>query len=110
MSKINCWEFIKCGRESNGSKADELGVCPVSTEKTLDGVHDGTNAGRACWVVAGSLCAGKKQGTFAQKYSDCQMCDFYTIVKQEEGVNLQMSIVLLNKLRNAKEASMERFA
>ena len=105
MSKMNCWELKKCGRESNGSKADELGVCPASTEKTLDGVHDSTNAGMACWVVAGSLCAGKKQGTFAQKYADCQMCDFYRTVKQEEGVNLEMSIVLLNKLRQAEAMS-----
>ena len=101
MSKTNCWEFKRCGRELNGKKTGELGVCPASTEKRLDGIHDGMNGGRTCWVVAGSMCNGKKQGSFAQKYADCRMCDFYMMVKQEEGLNLEMSIVLLNKLRQA---------
>lgn len=99
MSKINCWEFKNCGREPNGSKVDELGICPSSTEKALDGVHGGKNAGRACWVVAGTMCKGKLQGTFAQKYNSCMECDFCKTVKKEEDANLVMSIVLLNKLR-----------
>jgi hypothetical protein len=27
--KVNCWEFKKCGRESQGPNAAELGVCPA---------------------------------------------------------------------------------
>ena len=108
MNKKNCWEFKNCGREPNGSKVGELGVCPSATEKYLDGVHDGKNAGRACWIVAGSMCGGKKQGTFAQKYENCSKCDFYMTVKQEESFGFEMSIVLLNKLRKAESASIER--
>ena len=60
--KINCWEYKKCGREAGGAHVHDLGVCPVTEEKRLDGAHEGVNAGRACWVVAGSLCKGEVQG------------------------------------------------
>ena len=103
MAKINCWEFKKCERQESGEKTEDLGVCPASTETRLDGVHDGLNAGRSCWVVAGSMCGGKRQGSFAQKYENCQKCDFYQAVKQEEGVNLEMSIVLLNRVKAVKD-------
>jgi len=100
LKKLNCWEFKKCGREEGGVKAHELGVCPATIEKKLDGIHGGKNAGRACWVVAGSMCGGKLQGTFAQKYENCLLCDFYQKVKEEEGTRYQLSITLLNRLRN----------
>ena len=54
MTKLNCWEFKKCGRTPGGEKAKDLGVCPVTKEKKLDNIHDGFNAGRACWVSLGS--------------------------------------------------------
>jgi len=82
--KVNCWEHKKCGREQGGSKAKELGVCPVTMYKELDGAHGGTGAGRACWAIAGSLCGGKVQGTYAQKLHNCWRCDFMNLVKKEE--------------------------
>ena len=96
--KMNCWELKKCGRELNGSHVGEFGVCPVSVESSLDGTHGGRNAGRACWVVEGSMCGGRLQGAFAQKYQNCTKCDFYLRVKQEEGLNLQMSIILIKRI------------
>jgi hypothetical protein len=48
------------------------------------------------------MCGGKRQGTFAQKYENCQKCDFYQLVKQEEGVKLEMSIVLLHRVKSLK--------
>jgi hypothetical protein len=84
MGKINCWEHKKCGRQPGGHKADELGICPVTVHRDLHGAHDGQNAGRACWVVAGSLCGGKIQGTYAQKLTNCWRCDFMNVVKKEE--------------------------
>ncbi len=84
VTKINCWEFKRCGRQPGGHKAKELGVCPVTTHGDLDGAHGGQKAGRACWVVAGSLCGGKIQGTFAQKLHNCWRCEFMNRVKQEE--------------------------
>jgi hypothetical protein len=84
MEKLNCWEYKKCGREPGGKVAEHMGVCPAATEKKFRGVHDGSESGRACWLVAGTLCGGKPQGTFAQKIETCEMCDFFRKVKSEE--------------------------
>src|SRR5271165_6488776 len=45
----------------------------------------GTGGGRICWAVAGTLCGGKIQGTFAQKAVNCMACEFYRAVRREEG-------------------------
>jgi hypothetical protein len=45
------------------------------------------------------MCDGKRQGTFSQKYNICMECDFYKTVKEEEGTNMEMSIILLNMIR-----------
>lgn len=99
MTKLNCWEIKKCGREPGASNVEELGVCPVSVEQNLDGTHGGKNAGRACWVVTGSMCGGKIQGTFAEKYIDCIQCDFYMKVKSEEDSNLMMTTSLVSMMQ-----------
>ncbi len=99
MSKQNCWDFKKCGRISGGTHEKDLGICPGYNEKRLDAVHEGRNAGRACWVVAGTLCGGKVQGSFAKKYENCEKCDFYQVVKKEEGHHFQLSVLLLSKMK-----------
>jgi len=63
---MNCWEFKKCGREKGGAKAHELGVCPAWP-----------NHGTHCAHVAGTLCGGKVQGTFAMKVAGCINCEFF---------------------------------
>ena len=63
---MNCWEFTKCGREAGGGNIDEKGVCPVFP-------NDGGNCAR----VAGTLCNGAVQGTFAIKLADCMKCNFF---------------------------------
>ncbi len=83
-AKKNCWEHKKCGRQPGGDKVAQLGVCPVTIYTELNGAHGGKNAGRACWAIAGSLCGGKIQGTYAQKLHNCWRCDFMNAVKQEE--------------------------
>ncbi len=65
MRALNCWEFKKCGRERGGAKSKELGVCLVYPTQ-----------GRHCAQVAGSLCGGTVQGTFAKKLFNCSQCDF----------------------------------
>ncbi|MDA8098266.1 MAG: hypothetical protein M0042_01420 [Nitrospiraceae bacterium] len=97
--KVNCWEFKQCGREKGGARAEELGVCRAAMEVRMNGVHGGKLGGRACWIVAGTLCGGKEQGTFAQKYHNCEQCDFYRTVKTEEGMKFRLSIVLLGMLQ-----------
>jgi len=59
-----CWEFKKCGRERDRS-------CPAVLE----------DAGRRCWLVAGTLCGGKVQGDYAAKIGNCKQCDFYVKLK-----------------------------
>lgn len=92
---MNSWEYMKCGREQGGEKAQELGVCPASTEKRLDKIHGGKNAGRSCWAVAGTLCGGTAQGTFAKKEHNCLACEFYKLVCREAGTGFKMSTPLL---------------
>jgi two-component system NtrC family sensor kinase len=61
LARVPCWEYMQCGRDVNSEVK-----CPAYP-----------NFGRACWVVAGTFCEGKVQGTFAQKYEDCRKCEFY---------------------------------
>lgn len=103
--KKNCWEHKNCGREPGGKFAATLGVCPASTDFRLNGVHGGKNGGRSCWVIAGTLCGGKIQGTFGVKYKTCEQCDFYQSVKAEERSNFVLSVMLLNKLKPAPAAA-----
>jgi len=63
---LACWEFKKCGREEGGAKAAELGVCPAYP----DHGHD-------CAYLAGTLCGGQVQGSFASKAENCTKCDFF---------------------------------
>ena len=87
MPKLNCWEFMQCEREKELKDADKSGGCPALKESKLNTIHDGSNAGRACWVVSGTFCNGAKQGTFAQKEKNCIQCNFYQMVRKEEGNN-----------------------
>ncbi len=98
MKKINCWEFKKCGRQPGGNQAHSLGACPATTEKKLHGVHGGSQAGRACWIVGGTFCDDAEQGTFPKKYFSCVECDFYKRVKEEEASGFQPSASLFMKL------------
>lgn len=66
--KIKCWEYMKCGRDK-----DATIKCPAYP-----------NFGRICWAVAGTFCEGKVQGTFAQKYENCEKCQFYQGLKSKE--------------------------
>ena len=99
MGKLNCWEVKKCGREPGGIKVVEFGICPAAIEERLNGTHGGKAAGRTCWIVSGTLCGGRIEGTFAKKYGNCEKCAFYKTVKAEEGLNFLMSPDLLPKLR-----------
>ena len=103
MKKLNCWEVKKCGCSDNEKAAN--GICPTMLEAKLHGVHGGSRAGRACWVVAGTFCGGAEQGTFAKKYHNCLKCDFYNRVRQEEGPDFEDAISTLARLKRAEIAS-----
>lgn len=86
---INCWEFNKCERQLGGSKVKEFGFCPTSKAETYDGVNNGTNGGRYCWRIAGTLCGGKVQGSYASKVINCLACDFFKLVYKQEKEKLR---------------------
>ena len=98
MNSQNCWEFKQCGREHGGARAKELGICSAATTTEADGINGGHNGGRLCWVVAGTLCKGNVQGTFAQKLKNCIECDFYTKVREKEGFRFDMGATVLAQI------------
>ena len=86
MAKLNCWEFMNCGRQPGGDKATEF-ICPAATDTRFNGKNSGTNAGRTCWQVAGSFCKEQAKGTHAREIGNCIKCDFFWLVVKEEGDN-----------------------
>jgi hypothetical protein len=97
--KANCWEVKKCGREPGGKNVSSPGVCPATSDTRLDGVHGGRNSGRACWMVKSTLCGGQVQGSFGDKFKNCQECDFYKKVRADEGASYVPSVLLLSRIR-----------
>ncbi len=97
--KLNCWEFKKCGREPRGAKVAELGMCPAAVEVRTNNMNSGTNGGRACWAITGTLCGGKIQGTFAAKLANCLQCEFYQLVGREEGSRHESAKDILQRLK-----------
>ena len=94
--KKNCWEVKRCMKCIKILR-DE--ACPVCKETKLDGVHGGVNGGRACWTIPHTKCGGSAQGSFGEKFIDCVNCDFYNMVKKEEGDSFQLSATILSKLK-----------
>lgn len=92
MHKLNCWEAMECGRQPGGPRAALLGVCPACNEKSADGVNGGTNGGRICWAVSGTLCGGKVCGSYAEKRLTCLNCEFYKQVAAGEGLGFQILV------------------
>lgn len=99
LPHMNCWEYMQCGREPGGQHVVDLGSCPVSEATAIHGLHGGDCGGRACWAIGGSLCGGKVQGSFASKIKNCLECDFYHLVKVEEGDRFSSIDSILNRLR-----------
>ncbi|RME26142.1 MAG: hypothetical protein D6800_06885 [Candidatus Zixiibacteriota bacterium] len=80
--KLNCWEFMNCGREPGGVLAAVEGVCPVPKWFKLDGANDGIAAGRACWMVVDNGCHRHGRA--------CHTCQFYrrVVFEQEEACHV----------------------
>lgn len=82
--KVNCWEHKACGREPGGERVAELGVCPAADCAEAHGINGGTNGGRVCWMVAGTLCGDRRQVELTAKVKDCTECDFLGLVRAQE--------------------------
>jgi hypothetical protein len=90
MEKVNCWEFKQCGRQQGGEKVQEFGVCPAATQGNGNQTNGGEKSGRFCWAVTGTYCRSEVQGSFARKLADCALCDFYRLVRKEEGTAFEI--------------------
>ncbi len=77
MTLPHCWEIKKCGREKGGCKVEEFGECPASKG----------DLGHSCWAIAGTLCGGVVQGTFAEKEGNCMGCEVYQRYNRANGTD-----------------------
>ena len=102
MSKLNCWEVKQCGRQPGGEHATDDGICPVATAQEYHDINCGINGGRACWAIAGTMCGGTRQGTFAAKVGDCMKCDFYNLVREEEGSDYKSTATIMDEVKKNK--------
>ena len=98
MTKLNCWEFKKCGREPGGEKSGELGVCTAAVETRTNTMNSGKNGGRASWAISGTMCGGTVQGTYAAKIGNCLNCEFYQRVQREEKPRFETSSKIMERL------------
>lgn len=96
----NCWQVMKCGREPGGVYEKELGTCPVPIFQKADGLNNGINGGRACWAIAGTLCGGEIEGTFAKLQTSCLCCEFYKLVSTEEGFDIVPTKEIISIIKN----------
>ena len=85
--KLNCWEYMKCGREPDGVNSEKLGTCPASIVEMYTGVNSGINAGRFCWKIVGTMCFETIKGTSALEIISCTQCPFFKKVRNEEGTS-----------------------
>ncbi len=78
---LNCWEIMKCGRESAGAEGDDRTVCPAARDEASTGKNRGMYAGGYCWHIVGAFCDGEPEGNYAKKMRDCALCGFFQQVK-----------------------------
>ena len=82
--KKNCWEYMNCGRGPDGRNSEELGVCHAATAAVYNGINDGINGGRFCWLAVGTLSFAPITGSFAARIPTCLECPFFKEVQQQE--------------------------
>ncbi|MDF1542725.1 MAG: hypothetical protein RQ731_06600 [Anaerosomatales bacterium] len=97
--RLDCWEYQGCGRGPGGRRSRNGQRCPAASCDALDGANGGTNAGRACWVVADTLCSGKPCGDYERKIHECRKCSFFARVHVEEGLGDEATQELLVRVR-----------
>ncbi|MFC2122276.1 two-CW domain-containing protein [Bacteroidota bacterium] len=85
MERNNCWEIMKCDCQPGGKNEAELGVCLAALPNEFDNINQGKYGGRFCRAVAGTVCGGEVQGTYAMKLKECLDCEFLIRVQKEEA-------------------------
>ena len=91
-NKINCWEYMKCGR----GPEQENDICPAASDPSFDSMNDGINAGRSCWLVAGTACKGSASGSFAKEFKNCRKCEFFKKVHdRKDQISLEIKNIVV---------------
>lgn len=85
----SCWELKKCGKKE----------CP-SYE----------NEDYRCWLKVGTLCGGRAQGKFAQKYENCYRCNVLQQYNQTSIEALQENIAILIQHLGDRTADLREMA
>lgn len=92
---LNCWDVMRCGFGPDGDRTGRHGLCPAARETSIAGVHGGRYGGRACWFVADTFeCGNGARGNFQSKYPVCMNCRFYWQVREEQGDDFEVSLLL----------------
>lgn len=83
-TKLNCWEVLKCKNKLS---------CIAYNLQDANGFLNGKNGGHACMYVAGMYqYTPDSVDTFTNTRCDnqCLNCEFYKLVKKEEGRNMNI--------------------
>ena len=86
MSKLNCWEVMKCGKGLSENDNSKYNSCPITTATSANGLNGGVNAGRICWIMAESCCNGEVKCSKLHRKDSCFSCEFRYKVTAEEGL------------------------
>ncbi len=83
MILLEIQEMWTSTQRGNGIR---LAICPASTDRAYDGNNSGQNCGCYDRKIAGTLCEGMVQRSFAAKAMNCLDCDFYKLISDEERI------------------------
>jgi len=64
-NSVHCWEVLNCPDERRD-------ICPAYPTQ-----------GDSCWMVTGTQCGGKEQGSYHEKIANCRKCNVYQMVHQD---------------------------
>jgi len=88
VSRMNCWEFKRCGRQPGGDRTADLGTCPTAVDESADGINGGRCGGRICWAISGHFSVeGTIRCATAKDLVTCMACEFFKTVLREEGID-----------------------
>ncbi len=85
-NKLNCWEFMKCGKGASGNGNGKHRSCPIAADTSANTLNGGVNGGRICWIIAETCCNGEVQCSNLHRKSSCFSCEFRYKVSAEEGL------------------------
>jgi len=85
-NKLNCWEFMKCGKGPDSAINNGADICPVASAVIADGLNGGENGGRICWIISENYFKNKIQCSENKVSHSCYACEFRYLVTMDEGL------------------------